>query len=448
MKKNFVEPSVKYNISEQERNLEEHIGARFYIVLLIWLSWALTQSLSMLEIIPSSYTQIFWYLKNPLGVLVVVVCSILYLEDLKISQTAIFSLLFCFYAISNIMVKGCTLNNLYQPIMYFLWAWCVFVIAPSFLSSISRILIFLRSIFWGTLAILFIGIIGSVVLNIPLSESTWASAMSRMRYTFGFRHPGYIATIIFSLILMAWLLHLFSSEQKEKNIMSFMTILGIIMLYLTASRTSLISLLFIIVVSALLNSTIRFSSFIALSYLGLVFLVSIFFVALLKYSDPWYMFNRISSGRIVIWANNIWCNVTNNPWSFIWGGGQATSRGVTSLSGEDGSIITSVFGRYRLDSVYVDMFLMFGVIGLILFLFIFIWFLKSLLKKRRDLEKNYKKVYSFIIAVVIGILVTSISASWIPSMGNLINISILPIILAIHYNRLFISEYDKNTFKE
>jgi len=411
-------------------------------------SWALTQSLSMLEIMPSSYTQILWYLKNPLGGLVVIVCTMLYLEDLKISQTAIFSLLFCFYAISNIMIKGCTLNNLYQPVMYFLWAWCVFVISPSFLSSTPRILIFLRSIFWGTLAILFIGIISSVVFGIPLSESTWASVMSRMRYTFGFRHPGYIATVIFSLILVAWLLHLFSSEQKEKNIMSFVAILGIIMLYLTASRTSLISLLSIIVVAVLLNSGIRFSSFIALSYLGLVFLVSIFFVALLKYSDLWYMFNKISSGRIAIWANSLRCNVTNNPWSFIWGGEQATSRGISKLSGEDGSMITSVFGRYRLDSVYIDMFLMFGVIGLILFIFIFIWFLKSLLKKRRDLENNYKKVYSFIIAVVIGVLVASVSASWIPSMGNLINISILPVILAVHYNRLFINEYDKNMFKE
>jgi len=448
MKKNLVETSVKHNISEQQSNFKEHIGLRFYIVLIIWLSWALTQSLSMLEIMPSSYTQILWYLKNPLGVLVVIVCTILYLEDLKIYPIAIFSLLFCCYTISNVLVKGCTLTDLYQPVMYFLWAWCIFVMAPSFLSSTARILIFLRSIFWGTIAILFVGIIGSVVFNIPLSESTWASAMSRMRYTFGFRHPGYIATIIFSLILMAWLLHLFSSEQKEKNIMSFVAIFGIIMLYLTASRTSLISLLSIIVVAALLNSGIRFSSFIALSYLGLVFLASIFFVALLKYPNPWYTFNKLSSGRLVVWVNKIWCNITTNPWSFIWGGEQATSRGVSRLSGEDASMITSVFGRYRLDSVYVDMFLMFGVIGLILFVFIFLWFLKSLLKKRRDLEMNYKKVYSFIIAVVIGILVASISASWIPSMGNLINISVLPIILAIHYNRLFINEYDKNMFKE
>ncbi|HBY56706.1 MAG TPA: hypothetical protein DEG96_02405 [Candidatus Atribacteria bacterium] len=438
MKKKLVESSVKHNISEQQSNFKEHIGLRFYIVLIIWLSWALTQSLSMLKIMPSSYTQILWYLKNPLGVLVVIVCTVLYLEDLKISQTAILSLLFCFYAISNVLVKECTLTNLYQQAMYFLWAWCFFVIAPSFLSSTVRLLIFLRSIFWGTIAILFVGIIGSIVFGIPLSESTWASAMSRMRYTFGFRHPGYIATIVFSLILMAWSLRLLSSEQKEKIIMSFVMIVGIIMLYLTASRTSLISLLFIIVVAALLNSGIRFSSFIALSYLGLIFLVSIFFIALLKYPNPWYLFNKISSNRIIIWANSIWCNVTNNPWSFIWGGEQATLRSVSSLSGENGSTITSVFGRYRLDSVYVDMFLMFGVIGLILFVFIFIWLLKSLIRKRKDLEMNNKKIYSFIIAVVIGILVTSISASWIPSMGNLINISILPIILAIHYNHLFV----------
>jgi len=84
MKKNLVETSVKHNISEQQSNFKEHIGLRFYIVLVIWLSWALTQSLSMLEIMPSSYTQILWYLKNPLGVLVVIVCTILYLEDLKI----------------------------------------------------------------------------------------------------------------------------------------------------------------------------------------------------------------------------------------------------------------------------------------------------------------------------------------------------------------------------
>jgi len=302
-------------------------------------------------------------------------------------------------------IKGCTLTDLYQPVMYFLWAWCIFVMAPSFLSSTARILIFLRSIFWGTIAILFVGIIGSVVFNIPLSESTWANAIY-----FWFSTPRiYCNNNIFSYSYGLVITSFFFGTKREKHYV----FCGDFWYY-----------------NALFNR---------LSYLGLVFLASIFFVALLKYPNPWYTFNKLSSGRLVVWVNKIWCNITTNPWSFIWGGEQATSRGVSRLSGEDASMITSVFGRYRLDSVYVDMFLMFGVIGLILFVFIFLWFLKSLLKKRRDLEMNYKKVYSFIIAVVIGILVASISASWIPSMGNLINISILPIILAIHYNRLFIS---------
>ena len=54
--------SVKYNISEQQSNLKEHIGPRFYIILIIWVFWALLQGLSMLQALPSFFAQICWSL--------------------------------------------------------------------------------------------------------------------------------------------------------------------------------------------------------------------------------------------------------------------------------------------------------------------------------------------------------------------------------------------------
>jgi len=427
--------SVKYNISEQQSNFKEHISPRFYIILIIWVFWALLQSLSMLQLLPSSYAQIFWYLKNLSGVLAIIVGSILYLKSLKLSSTATFSLLFSCYAIGNVMIKGCTLNNLYQPLMYFVWGWGLFVVAPIFLSSTLRIIIFLRCTFWGTIFILFIGGFWERTVGKSLGQPVWANVMSNFRHIFGFRHPGYVATIIVSLILMGWFLYNLSSKRFERIITLSVSIICVIALYLTASRSGLAFLTVVIIVMLVKRLNIKSSGYINLSFIILFLFIILFSAFLLNYPESYQKLNAIFSGRLNIWANVFRDNFSGNPYSLLWGGKQAILRPTSAvLYGVDGGAISSVFGRYRLDSTYIDILLMYGVIGLTLFIFIFLRLFQFSIRKRRALKnKNAKNIYSLAIAIIVGALVASFPSSLIPSMGNLINAALLPVAIALFY---------------
>ncbi|MBA7548275.1 hypothetical protein ES705_40726 [subsurface metagenome] len=434
MKKNSIKASIKYNISEQQSNFKEHISLRFYIVLIFWVFWALLQSLSMLQLLPSSYAQIFWYLKNLSGVLAIIVGSILYLKSLKLYSTAVFSLLFSCYAISNVMIKGCTLTNLYQPLMYFVWGWGLFVVAPIFLSSTRRIIIFLRYIFWGTTFILFVGEFWERTVGKNLTQSDWSNIMSNFRYVFGFRHPGYVATIIISIILMCWFLYSLSPNRFERIITLSVSILGIIALYLTASRSVLAFLMVVIILMVVKRLNIKSSGYVILSFVILFFFIIFFSDFLLHYPESFQKFDIIFSGRLNIWANAFRDTFSVNPYSILWGGKQAILRFTPVLSGIDGGSISFVFGRYRTDSVYMDILLMYGVIGLTLFIFIFLRLFQFSIRKQKTLSNtNSKNIYSLAIAVVVGTLVASFPASLIPSMGNLINAALLPVAVALLY---------------
>ncbi len=433
MKKNSIETSIRYNISEQQSNFKEHIGLRFYIVLIIWVFWALLQSLSMLQLLPSFYVQIFWYLKNLSGVLAIIVGSILYLKSVKLSSAATFSLLFSCYAISNVMIKGCTLTNLYQPLMYFVWGWGLFVVAPVFLSSTRRIIIFLRYTFWCTTFVLFVGTIWENTVGITLNPILPA-LMTKNRHIFGFRHPGYVATILISVILMGWLLYSLSSNRFERIITLSVSIVGVTALYLTASRTGLAFLMVVIILMVAKRLNIKSSGYVILSFIILFFFIIFYSNFLLHYPESYEKLNKIFSNRLDIWANAFRDTFSVNPYSILWGGEQAILRSTSTLSGVDGGTISSVFSRYRLDSVYVEMLLMYGVIGLTLFVFIFLRLFQFAKRKQKILSNaNSKNIYSLAIAVVAGTLVASFPASLIPSMGNLINAALLPVAVALLY---------------
>lgn len=434
MKKNLVGTSVKCNISEQQSNFKEHIGPRFYIVLIIWVFWALLQSLSMLQLLPSSYAQIFWYLKNLSGVLAIIVGSMLYLKSLKLSSAATFSLLFSCYAIGNVMIKGCTLNNLYQPLMYFVWGWGLFVVAPIFLSSTLRIIIFLRCTFWGTTFILSVGEFWERTIDKSLGQPVWANMMSNFRYIFGFRHPGYVATILISVILMGWLLYSLSSNRFERIITLFFSIVGGIALYLTASRSGLAFLIVVIILTVLKRLNMKVSWHFNLSFFILFLFIIFFSVFLLHYPESYQRLNTIFSNRLNIWANVFRDTFSGNPYFLLWGGKQAILRSTSVLYGVDGGTISSMFGRYRLDSTYIEMLLMYGVIGLTLFIFIFLRLFQFTIRKQKALSNtNSKNIYSLAIAVIIGILVASFPSSLMPSMGNLINAALFPAAVALLY---------------
>lgn len=426
--------SVKYNISEQQSNFKEHIGPRFYIILIIWVFWALLQSLSMLQLLPSFYAQFFWYLKNLSGALVIIVGTILYLKSLKLSSAATFSLLFSCYAIGNVMIKGCTLNNLYQPLMYFIWGWGLFVVAPIFFSSTLRIIIFLRCTFWGTTFILSVGEFWERTVGKSLGQPVWANTMSNFRYIFGFRHPGYVATILISVILMGWLLYSLSSNRFERIITLFVSIVGVIALYSTASRSMLAFLIVVIILMLAKKINIKPTECINLSFIILFLFIILFSVFLLQYPEFYQTLNGIFSNRLDIWANAFRDTFGGNPYSLFWGGNQAILRSTSVLPGIDGGSISSVFGRYRFHSIYLEMLLMYGVIGLVLFIFIFFRLLQFSIRKQRALSNtSSKNIYSLAIAVIVGALVASVSSSLMPSMGTLINAAILPVAVALLY---------------
>jgi O-antigen ligase len=233
---------------------------------------------------------------------------------------------------------------------------------------------------------------------------------------------------------VGWFLYNLSSNRFERIITLSVSIIGVIALYLTASRSGLALLTVVIIVMLVKRLNIKSLGYINLSFIILFFFIILFSAFLLHYPESFQKLNTIFSNRLNIWLNVFRDTFSVNPYSILWGGKQAILRSTSALSGIDGGSISSVFGRYRLDSTYIEMLLMYGVIGLVLFIFIFFRLLQFSIRKQRALKnKNAGNIYSLAIAVIIGILVASFPSSLIPSMGNLINVALLPVAIALLY---------------
>lgn len=416
----------KMDVTDTEK---EHIELRLFIFLILMLIWAIPQSMVMIQPLPGTIVQFLFHLKNPGGVVAFAIGSLLYLDKIRIESIAVPAWLFCVYTLFSSLVQSLSsplpLNALYSPFMYFVWMWGVFVLVPSVFDTQEKLKAFLRWIIWITVVLVILGAVWTAARGIPLFKIYWGSRQGAARYFFGFRHAGYFAAIMLSILFGGLFLRNVSVNRLERRLLMVVVIAAAVVIYVTDSRSSMImGITALCVYWALQTKQHRW-----LIYLLGVALVSILLNAILTISaleNPVAYLNYVSSGRVRLWLSLIEM-ITGSGKTVLFGSDIARG-GVTLLETATGETSSSLFPRYRIDSTYMDLSVGYGVPAMILFVATFYYLLRTALSARRTglLAKSNRLNLNLAIGVVCGLLVHLLTTSRIPSMGNLLNIVLLP----------------------
>jgi len=415
----------------------EQDTARFRILLALLGTLVLLHSVSMMQTVDDQWVSVLFTLKNPMGAAVVLLGTLLYLDSIRLSRLMALSFIFCTYVLLNLTFRDVLFNNLFWPLMYLLWSWLLFVLAPAVFKTSKEVESYLRVAVWGSVCVAIIGWIWSLRAGYAVWDRPGGWRGLTPRYFFGFRHAGYFASMAVTVILGALLLRRMSVGRYEKRALFVVSILFGILLYFTSHRSSIILLLTTLLVDWSAWSRRRW--LVALSWYGLAFLF-VYAVAQTTYTDdPIAYMNYGSSGRIFLWRDALRDNL-NTPLSFFVGSGNLEPlwrSGVRQvMGGRYVMIAPAIFTVFRIDNTYIEMLLLYGLLGLALFMAPIISLLRQSLRsvqESADLES--RRLRTLALGIICGILVMAILTSVFPSMGNLLNVVLLVSCVAImHLN--------------
>ncbi len=417
---------------------EEKSERRFSLLLIILLFWVYLQVIAVLEPLPVQYVSIALQLKNVSGVIAVVVGTALYFDRLKLNRYAILPLIYCGFAffslsLSSFRNSNVSLDSLYIVLMYFIWSWMMFVLGPVVFDSHENIKTFLKWAVLGTGLIFLLGLFWSLSVGIPITQVFGGSRGGAERYSYGFRHVGYIGSILTSVVVGTMFLDTFSTNKRTHAKWLILFIVSLIVMVLTDSRSYMVFVAVVWFVHLALNP--RYSKLVL--YIGGFGLIALFFWVDRKFllsENPMQQINYYSSGRIVIWQAAIQ-NTMESITTVLLGSGNI-SGWTTVFQTISGDTIIKPFQRFAVDNIYVEIFSLYGLVGLVLFLWAMFRIIKIGIVQLRNNEQNglYKSRLSIAIGVMVAMLISSITSSNMPSMGNLLNIILLFVSVAVIIN--------------
>ncbi|MCZ7667695.1 MAG: hypothetical protein M5U34_11000 [Chloroflexi bacterium] len=257
-----------------------------------------------------------------------------------------------------------SLNELYLVLMYFLWSWVMFVLGPVVFNSDEKNQNILNWAITGTILIFLIGLFWGLFIGIDMAQAFGGSRAGAERYSFGFRNVGYIGSILVSIVAGAMLLYVFSTNKQMRVIWVVTVILFLIAMVMTDSRSYMVFIAIVWFVYITLNS--RHAPLVI--YIGVFGLIAIFIWfdrTFLIAENPIQQINYYSSGRIFIWEATIRNTMSSMTTIFL---GHGIAQGwTTTLLTISGDTIIKPFQRFAVDNIFIELFSLYGLIGLILF---------------------------------------------------------------------------------
>ncbi|HRW97892.1 MAG TPA: hypothetical protein P5280_00310 [Cyclobacteriaceae bacterium] len=411
---------------------------RFSVVLFFMLAWVYLQIIAVLEPLPAPYLSVALQLKNASGIVVAVVGTILYFQYIRLNKFAFFPLVFSIFTLTSYLLGSLrysyvSLADLYLILMYFLWSWVIFVLSPVIFDSYKKVKMFLKWAILGTGLIFVSGWGWSVFAGVEVTQVFGGSRAGAERYSFGFRNVGYIGSVLVSLASGATFLYALATHNRTRFSWSIVAILSLVVMLMTDSRSYMVFIAVVWFVYLILNS--RYSMLIMyISGFGLIALFLWVDKTFLQAVNPFQQINFYSSGRLLIWQTSIQRTMESIT-TILVGLGSSPGWRTTffTLSGEE---IIKPFQRFAADNVFVEMFSLYGLIGLTLFLLSIFRVINAGVSLVRDDEQNSltKSALSVAVGVVVAMLVSGVTSSTMPSMGNLLNAILLFVAVPIIVN--------------
>jgi hypothetical protein len=424
------------NVVKEGSNLER----RFSVLLVFILFWVYMQLIPLMEPLSAPYLRVALQLKNASGILMAIVGTILYLKHLKLNRYATFPLIFSGFAffsfsLSNFRYSTVSFNDLYLVLMYVLWSWVMFVLSPVVFDCQEKVKTFLKWAVIGTGLIFLVGLLWSVSLDLQIAQVFGGTRAGSERYSFGFRHVGYIGSILTSVVLGAMFLLMSSAHGRTRVVWITVSVLSTFVLLMTDSRSYIVLIAAVWITYLALNP--RYCLWV-LYFGGLGLIALLFWIdrTFLVAENPLQQINFYSSGRIYIWHTTIQ-NTMHSVTTILLGNGSLPGW-TTTFQTISGDAVIKPFERFAADNIFVEIFSLFGVIGLSLFLWgIFRVIVAGIVQIRNSSSKQDSSSMSKLrlaIGVMVALLVSGITSSSMPSMGNSLNAVLLFVSVPIIIN--------------
>jgi len=244
----------------------------------------------------------------------------------------------------------------------------------------------------------------SFLYSIAFDLQDTFGAAHRLRYTSGLSNPGIYSKLIVTTLWLCLLLFIIS---KDKYYLLFIP--GFFYLLIIVDlRTDLYGS--IVGITALLLLNLRGRKL----YIAVVTLCFMVLAVFVMSNLSLYDLDILTSGRIHFWL------------------------GLYNASGFDSSVKVILFGTGEFighyDNQWLKTLIMFGLTGFILYCFAFVYFYKRLyaaIKSETDIV--LKGVFKWGLAIWIMFAVMGVTTYIFPSLGNLYNIVLLPMVIAVSY---------------
>lgn len=416
-----------------------HLDFRFNAVLFLFVFWTLLQAVMAMQFLPFGVMKKIEYLKAILPAVVILICGLMYLDKLKVNNVFLPFVLFCLFVFCNasfhIIVTGVVdLNHLSQPVMFIVWTFCMFMLVPSVFDSTYKVRKFLRIALGLLVLIVVLSSIWSYFHGFEMYRGYGGSREGGLRYSFVYLNPGYLGGICYSIVCSSLLLRELSERRLVKMLLVLFILLFLGVMTLASSRTYILGSFILF----LFYFWHKGGFFKKLSWIMLAGCVLFVLQSLWKLGVDENLFgylNSRSSSRLLMWLN-CWKGMMaeDTGWKLLAGNGIYNLSWTQGIMLAEGKVATS-FTRFAIDNVYLEILIMQGVIGSILFM----WGLFRLLAKGNMFsglkgmkgKSNPRNLLSIAYGSLLGVLAGGFFASNFPSVGNTINSMVFPASVAI-----------------
>lgn len=407
---------------------------RFNLVLFLFMLWMLSQLVIPIKFLPFSLASKIESLKMLIPAVGIIFCTVVYLDKIKFQSRMVPFYLFASFVVMKgyllYLIFEFNLEYLFTPFMYALWVLVMFVIAPSIFDSLSKVRSLLRCIivtfsFVFIICFLFVayfGIDGDLLYR-------------QERLTFVYGNPLYLGAIAYAIICCSLMLRELSKSSLERKLLFVLSLVCFWIILESYSRSFMVGVFTVFVFRK------RFTWGLVVTTMACFILTASLFAIFQNETLKTVDLNKVSSGRIGNWSSSFQDSI--DGMRVVWGGDGLANYDASFNLDDDGAVDVT-FQRYAIDNSYFEIFSNTGVIGLSLFMWGLIKILQTVSETKRKClanESDLKGILDLSYAIMVSILVASLFYGFYPSLGNAINVAVLPAVMSViflartHVNR-------------
>lgn len=306
--------------------------------------------------------------------------------------------IFLIYLFLNLLFKS---EFRYIYLFYLLSFIILFLLAFS-LSRIKDSISLMKFPYYSFVILLFGTILYALFNDINVSSewSTLNYGVTKTRWTFGYFHPGYFASFVMTCGILS---HLLIKHKLISKWNYLIIIICFVLIYLSQSRNCLFSFSIFILISHSKSSFKLFK----------IIAISSSFILLSLLSTSWQYLNTVSSGRFSTWVANFVYNY--DSFNLLTGTGLGKAKRIEFNSNYN--VVSEHEMIFHVDNFYFEIFLQFGIIGLVLFIFVIMMLFKTV---RRSFFNDYNK--RVLIAILSTLIFYGFFDSSFFSTGNIVSV--------------------------